>query len=265
MLNTFKLFAFIILYLINPNVNGQLARPTPIAGANSLNNFVNNAFSLYDNTNAVKSKLDAVQQQVLNKSLSSIDVDKTNNELTYLNKTLDNLLTNVTRLISSASEIPNKAKAELGNKPLLITGALLHVSTSLKALRQSEQNIQQMVKTVIPNIKASIAGTKTPSSNTMAGSSNATPLQPLQGSTTTSIITVENVLYNDVQAIADLLKANTLVKSINKTFSNGSAVLTINHASTSEELLDVLLKTNYGKKTEVLELSTSRVKLKMKQ
>jgi hypothetical protein len=265
MLNTFKLSAFIVFHLLSPNVYAQLAKPMPIAGANSLNNFVNNAFALYDNTNAVKFKLDAVQQQVLNKSLSSVDVDKTNNELTYLNKTLDNLMTSATRLISSAAEIPNKAKTELGNKPLLITSALLHVNTSLKALRQSEQNIQQMIKTIIPNIKASIASTKTQSPNTSVGSSNATPLQPLQGNITTSIITVENVMYNDVQAIADLLKANSLVKSINKTFSNGSAVLTINHASTSEELLDVLLKTNYGKKAEVLELSTSRVKLKMKQ
>lgn len=261
--------AFVLIVFTSFNeTKAQLTRPSPIIGAYTLNAFVGNSFDLYYNTNAIKTRVDAVQTEIANKAALDINVDKVLTELSDCGSLLTNLLPNVSNLIASSADIPTKVKDELASKPLRIPGALIQIKNSVKAVKESQENITTMLKTIIPGIKAKLKEKTGADTTQKTGTLNNTPvLTPQQPNATTEMATtliIDNIAYGDVQTFMDTLKSNTNIKTINKTFGSNRATFTISHTRTTDDLLDFITKSSYGKKTDVIELNSEQIKLKMK-
>jgi len=243
----------------------QIAKPIPITGANTVNNFVNNAFSLYENTNSLKSKIKAIQQEILGKPLTAVDVNRMNAQVQSFSNFLNQMAGNASRLLALGGDVPAKTKVELRGNILLMSGALLNVGTSMKALRESEKNIQELLKTTIPEIKASLKQPGTSATTHMAKNEGSLVRQGSAVVVTTSYLTLENVPFSEVQTIADSIKRLQNVSAVAKSFNNGKAVLTVNHAGTTEQFLDAVMYSHIAKRLEVLELNATQVRMRLRQ
>lgn len=76
-------------------------------------------------------------------------------------------------------------------------------------------------------------------------------------------LTIPNIDYSSIVALADVIKSNKSVTDVQRSFNNGSAVINVTHACKTEELLDDILKNTSGK-YDVAAVSKGKITLKTK-
>lgn len=80
---------------------------------------------------------------------------------------------------------------------------------------------------------------------------------------TTDLI-ISNTDYSSVVALADVIKSNKNVTGVQRSFSDGSGIISVIHNCKTEELLDDILK-NSASNYEVIELVKGKISLKAKK
>ena len=104
-------------------------------------------------------------------------------ELNSCSSSLTNLLPIVSNLLTSSSDMPGKVKDELIRSPLRIPSALAQVTKSVKALKESEENVKTMLKTTIPAIKTQLKDKTGADTTQKAAPDNPSAPAPLPSNT----------------------------------------------------------------------------------
>lgn len=254
----------VVLWLLTGQSNAQKFRkPEPLGNAPTFNAFVESCFALYGNTASIKSRIDALQLAVQGNT-ADFSTEKILAELDDCKNRLTNTAPAISNLISSCGDASSKFKDEIGTNPFRILNAGKQIKNSLGALNESRETVTVLLS-AITGIKGTVkekTGADTSSKPAQPGMDNT--VLPLPATEMTTIVTVENITYTGVQEALEALKSNANVKSADKTFGGSKGVFTIVHSGNSDALLDFIMGTPFGKKTEVQELGSGQIKLKVK-
>ena len=87
--------------------------------------------------------------------------------------------------------------------------------------------------------------------------------QPAAGSSNTTELTIPNIDYSSIVALANIIKSNKNVTDVQRSFSNGLGIINVTHSCKTEELLDDILKNASGK-YDVAEVTKGKITLRAK-
>jgi len=185
-------------------VSVKVTRPTDTLGIIKLDRFVTRCYDLYDKTNELWNKLNAIEQQIFN---HPTDVEPKAMQIQLANFTtqLRNLKTIGTNLVTLGQQMVDDAPQSLKNKPLKIPGAVLRVKDAVRAVTASAQNVYTMLTVTLVDINHKLHGKAIPGTAPAANlSSNSAPSN-----------NQDNSVNNNTATPRDLIGGTTAVKNVN--------------------------------------------------
>jgi hypothetical protein len=217
---------------------GNIPRPSEPLNVPELDNYVTSCFGVYDQTNALQSQLNTIEQQVLVGKLSINDEDRIEAELNGFNTQLISSKTTALSLLASSSAINADVYQDLKNKPLKIPGALIRIKNATKALKVSLQNIHTMESVTMVNIDHKL---NIPVKiDTTCNHVMAVPASTWKTSKTA--IKITGVTLDTFNSLATGLAGISTVKSSEKSFSaSGTSIIDVVHYGTTDDLLAAIL------------------------
>lgn len=103
----------------------------------------------------------------------------------------------------------------------------------------------------------------TPGSKTSVASANTSLTPPAE--LNTSEVIINNINYNQLQTVANYLKKQPKIKSINKKIQNTQGLLEIQHSWETDKIADHFSKCNCGVKMEIVSVDDSKIEIEVKK
>lgn len=115
------------------------------------------------------------------------------------------------------------------------------------------------------NKKTSLTSTGGTASNTPSSVARTNTSSPSTDSPNTSEVVFNNINYNQLQTVANYLKKQPKIKSINKKIQNTQGLLEIQHNWETDKIADHFSKCNCGIKMEIVSVDENKIEIEVKK
>jgi len=219
-----------------PPVNNaaNISRPSGELGIPEIDDYVTNCYSLYDQTNAIQSQLNTMQQQIIVKKLTDAEVSDFDTQLQGINGQLLSLRSQGLLLVQSGSDMRDNAIKDLKDKPIKIPSAVIRVKNATKAVNVSLKNINTMLTVTIVDINKRL--------HPKTAADTAKVQLAVSGKTKKTSINITGISFDQFNALYTGISSITGIKSSSKKFSSsGKSQIEVVHYGTTDGLLTAIL------------------------